>query len=322
MNPLTFIGSYCRNLVSGWNQFWFQAADPSSLCLIRILAGAMMFYTHLVWSIDLTGFFGSKARISTEFADAFADPFNAGSHFAWSHLPFVDSPTLLWAVHLFALLVFALLTLGLWSRAMAILAAALTIAYAHRAPGAQFGLDQINILLALYLCVGPCGAKYSLDRMFGSGSTEPPPKSVTANIAIRLIQCHLCVIYLFAGMSKLTGETWWEGTALWRSFANYEYQSVNMLWLAHVPWLINLLTHVALIWELSYAFLIWPKATRPLILAFAVFVHLGIAFCMGMITFGLVMIIANVAFVAPSVVDALVSRRGGATERLAERVSQ
>ena len=149
MNPLNLsaVASYCRSFVSGWNQFWFQAADPSGLCLIRVLAGAMMLYTHLVWTIDLTGFFGSKARISTEFANAFADPFNSGSHFAWSHLPFIDSPALLWTVHLFALLVFALLTLGLWSRVMAVLAAALTIAYAHRAPGAQFGLDQILSLI-------------------------------------------------------------------------------------------------------------------------------------------------------------------------------
>jgi hypothetical protein len=37
--------------------------------------------------------------------------------------------------------------------------------------------------------------------------------------------------------------------------------------------------------------------------------HLGIAFCMGMITFGLVMLIGNLAFVAPWLVRSVVERR-------------
>jgi len=43
--------------------------------------------------------------------------------------------------------------------------------------------------------------------------------------------------------------------------------------------------------------LVWNLKARPLVLAMAVLVHGGIALAMGMITFGLVMLIANLAFV-------------------------
>jgi hypothetical protein len=120
----------------------------------------------------------------------------------------------------------------------------------------------------------------------------------------------MCVIYLFGGIGKARGDTWWEGSALWFAFATLEYQSLDMVWTVHYPWLLALMTHITLFWELSYAFLIWPKLTRPIMLILAVFVHAGIALAMGMKTFGLVMIIANLAFVYPEYVEATVAALG------------
>ena len=71
----------------------------------------------------------------------------------------------------------------------------------------------------------------------------------------------------------------------------------------------NILTHATVYWELSYCALVWPRLTRPLVIAMAVAVHLGIALFLGMMTFGLVMIIANVAFVSPALVRRILDRR-------------
>ena len=84
----------------------------------------------------------------------------------WSYLYWIQSPTLLWIAHIAALLVFLLLTLGFFSRTMAILGCLITISYANRVAVALFGLDDINAMLALYLAIGPCGAAYSLDRLW------------------------------------------------------------------------------------------------------------------------------------------------------------
>jgi hypothetical protein len=257
----------------------------------------------------------------------------------------------MWTLHVIALVVFALLTVGLFTRVVSILAWLFTVSYAHRVmPAALFGLDDINAMLAMYLMVGPAGAAYSLDSWLAhrrsrsgegrggqgianSGSQAPPKNSppsqggvgggsslewrstrassITANIAIRLMQIHLCIIYLFSGLGKAMGDTWWDGSAMWLAVANYEYQSIDLTWLAGYPELLSLLAHVTVAWELSYPALVWPRLTRPLVVAMSVPIHLGIALFLGMMTFGLAMMIANLAFVSPRVVRAVMERRLG-----------
>ncbi len=305
--------------IAGWDRFWFTPADPATLGLIRILAGAMLLYTHLVWGLALTDFFGDHGWLSREAVQAARGPYS------WSYLWWIHSTTVLWIAHVAALIVLALLTLGLYSRLMSVLAFIITASYVGRAQGALFGLDHINLMLSMYLMLGPSGAAYSLDRLVRRppGAADRPARpSVAANIAIRLIQIHLCIIYLCAGTAKLTGPAWWDGTAMWKAVASLEYQSLDMTWMAHWPLVLNLLTHVTIFWELFYCALIWPRATRPVMLALAVPLHLGIAFCLGMITFGLVMLIANLAFVPPHVVRALLQRKpglGAASAELAAR---
>ena len=73
-------------------------------------------------------------------------------------------------------------------------------------------------------------------------------KSVGANVSTRLIQLHMCIVYLFAALGKLQGETWWTGEALWGALANYEYQTIDMTWTAEYPMFIDLLTHITVLW--------------------------------------------------------------------------
>jgi hypothetical protein len=138
---------------------------------------------------------------------------------------------------------------------------------------------------------------------------------VSANIAIRLLQVHMCIVYLFAGAGKLFGDSWWDGGAMWGALANYEYQSFDLTFLAAHPLVINFLTHLTVAWELSYAALVWPRLTRPIVILLAIPLHLGIALGMGMMTFGLVMLIGNVAFISPALVRAVLDRRGAAEGR-------
>lgn len=285
-----------------WDRFWFCPADPTALCFIRVLAGLMLFYTHAVWTLDLDAFFGEQGWLSREVvAQA-----NQGGY-AWSLLSWCRSSAALWSMHVVALITFALLTIGLWTRAVAVLAFLFTVSYAHRTPGALFGLDQINSLLSMYLLVGPCSSRFSLDAWRARRAGQHlAGTSVTANLAIRLMQCHLCVVYLFAGLSKLQGVTWWNGFAVWGGIANQEYQTLDVTWLADWPLVINLLTHLTVAFELSYCVLIWNRWTRPLVLLAACGLHMGIVVALGMPTFGLAMLIANVAFVSPSLIRTLI----------------
>jgi hypothetical protein len=115
----------------------------------------------------------------------------------------------------------------------------------------------------------------------------------------------MCIIYLFSGIGKLQGYPWVAGEASWLSFDMAEYRSLDMTWMVSYPLLLNFMTHLTVFWELSYAALIWPALTRPWMLLMAVIVHGGIIFSLGMPTFGLVMLIGNLAFVSPKMVRAV-----------------
>ncbi|MFK7769111.1 MAG: HTTM domain-containing protein [Mariniblastus sp.] len=290
---LTSWGSDCSH---AWDGFWFHPRDPFVLGIIRALVGCIVFYTHAVWTFELSTFLGPDGVLPPEFREMVW-----GNAFAWSHLDwFAGSMTALLIVHVVGLVVIAMFALGWWTRWTSILTAMSVISYANRATGALFGLDQINAFLCLYLAVGNSGGAFSLDRLLAKkregNLSEPAPDTLT-NIGTRLIQIHMCVVYFFAAVGKFGGETWFAGEAVWDALASYEYQTIDMTWLADHMWLVAIMTLTALAWELSYAALIWPRLTRPIMLAIAIPVHLGIGMCMGMMTFGLIMLAGNLAFI-------------------------
>ncbi len=305
LNPwLRGAASSLRSLARDWNTFWYTPADPTLLGLLRILTGLMLLYTHAVWGLAMSRFFGPSGWLSPELVHSMQVSRFACS-FWWSVPAGWIGP-----VHAVAMVILGLFAVGLWTRVTSVLALVVTISYAHRVPAATFGLDQLNVMLLLYLTIGPSGQALSLDRWLaarrrGAVASRPMP-SAGANLAIRLIQVHMCVIYFFAGISKLQGASWWDGTAMWRAFANLEYQSTDMTWLAWHPYWLNLMTHVSVLWEVAFAFLIWRPRWRPLMLVGAVVLHAGIGLCLGMWTFALIMLVGCASFLPGETVRRLV----------------
>jgi hypothetical protein len=284
---------------AAWNQFWFRPSAPQALAVIRILTGLMVLYSHAVWTLEFDGFIGEKLLSADYRANLFQNGFESTCD--WSHFDWL--PQALWMpAHVLGLLAVACFVVGWQTKFFSWITAALVISYANRATGALFGLDQILAFLTLYLAVGNCGDTFSVDRWWKSRKhpnlVEVQPSSWNS-IATRLIQIHLCVVYLFAGLGKCQGDTWWNGEALWGALASYEYQTVDMTFMADQMTVVAALTLLTLFWEVGYAALIWPKLTRPIMLTLAIPMHLGIGICMGMMTFGLVMLIANLSFVSP-----------------------
>ncbi|MGC4003248.1 MAG: HTTM domain-containing protein [Pirellulales bacterium] len=296
---MSYFRELYRGTVDGWNRFWFAPRDPATLGVVRIATTAMLLYTHTVWTLDWDGFFGTAGWLDEPARAAIMPGASQYADYAWSHFTWISDSTTLWGIHLAALVVFTLLMLGCFTRVTAVAAWLLTISYMRRAPFALFGLDAVNSMLAMYVMIGPAGDAFSVDAWLRR--RRDPPRiaapSVGANIAIRLIQCHMCLIYFFSALGKLQGASWWTGDAIWMAVGNLEYQSLDAVWIARYPELISAVTLGTMFWELSYAVLIWPHLFRPMMLAMAVAVHLGIGIWMGMMTFGLAMLIGNLAFV-------------------------
>jgi hypothetical protein len=228
---------------------------------------------------------------------------------------------LLWTHQAVAILASICVSLGLLTRLAVPLVWFMTLMVCHRMTGFLFGLDQVVMMLSMYLMLAPSGCIWSADAWLAKRlSSGKKPNSLVrwllpsdtpssmATVATRLIQIHLCVVYLFGGISKLRGEMWWDGTAMWFSAVAYEYQSLDLTWIGRYPLLGAILTHATVFWETFYCALVWQRWSRFLILGMAVAVHGGIAIFLGMITFGVMMIVANLAFIEPEWIDRLMKR--------------
>lgn len=299
-NTEGIVKAYCHSWSEAWNRFWFTPQNPSVLSAMRIMVGCIVFYCHLVWTLELSTFLGSEGLLPREYRELLF-----GNTFAWSHLDWFATPQAFVIIHVIGLIVVAVFTVGLWTRWSAIATTLLVISYANRGTGALFGLDQINAFLCMYLAIGNSGGAFSIDAWLAKrrGAGEGNGRDTGTRIATRLIQIHMCIVYFFAALGKLQGDTWFNGEAVWGALASYEYQTLDMTWLGEHMWLVAILTLGSLFWELSYAALVWPKLTRPIVLAIAIPVHVGIGVCMGMITFGMIMLVGNFAFVDPKCIQ-------------------
>jgi hypothetical protein len=251
----------------------------------------------------------------------------------------VYDPTWMLILHGVFLVIAFLFAIGFCTRLTSILSWVILLTYSHRNPMILFGADVMLNIVMLYLAIGPSGAALSVDRLLarwwagarphilgrwqafwarwssrpvapvGPGTPPPlrPTPLVSANVAIRLLQIHVCIIYLAAGLAKLRGGAWWDGTAVWGTLANYEFAPMQYSWymaalrgLSRNEFLLRIFvafgTIFTLVFEITYAFLIWRRATRWVILGMAIMLHGVIGFIMGLKTFAFIMLVMNMAF--------------------------
>lgn len=240
----------------------------------------------------------------------------------WSVWFHVTDPKWMLAVHVAILTAMFLFTIGFCTRITAVLTWLGMLSYIQRSSISLFGMDTIMIVVVLYLTIGPSGAALSVDRLLkrywltrrALRNHEPvpdlsrPEPMISANLALRLMQIHICIIYAAAGVSKLQGETWWNGTAVWATMANFEfsplyYQSYSNLiaWLPTHRWLwevfVTVISFGTLFFEIGFPFLVWNPRLRWTMVVSAVLLHTGIAIFMGLVMFSLMMLTLVLAFI-------------------------
>jgi predicted DCC family thiol-disulfide oxidoreductase YuxK len=319
----TYPVELARSIARGWNRFAFSPSDPTPLGLIRVVVGALLTWSLFVYGLDLHAYFGRLGWMNLDVVEAFRS--DRIPNYEWSFWFYVPDALLrpVWVVCLVILVAF---TMGFWSRTSAVLAWAIAVSTARRAPISLYGFDDLLSTWLLYLAVsGASGQAVSLDRFLARWKqnraavasrrkdgrwTAPsgvPSPTISANIGLRLIQCHLALVYGMSGLSKFRDVGWWDGTAIWGTLASAEFRQFDLTWLAAYPILLHAMTHAALFLETTYPALIWVKPARPLVLAGVAAMHLGIALTLGLFEFSLAMLAANLAFVSGPWLRSLVS---------------
>jgi hypothetical protein len=284
----------------GWNRFWFKPSDPYTLSVLRVLVGLVAFYNIFTYSFDLDRFFGPAGLLPTDVVNSLLESRSAADvTYRFSFFDNIHSSGELWAFHLLSLFVLVLFTIGLYSRVTSVLALLVVLSYAHRAIFLTSEFEGVLAFIMLYICLGSSGACLSVDSWRAAKKAAGPtaPASYSSTISLRLIQVHLTVVYVMMLLGQLSAPVWWNGQAAWWLALNTQDSLVDLTGLSGHVFFFNFLTHMIVAYELAFPLLVWKPLARPLILGLGVIVWSTVAVLSGLVSFCLLMMIANLAFI-------------------------
>jgi hypothetical protein len=122
-------------------------------------------------------------------------------------------------------------------------------------------------------------------------------KITIANFTFLALKLQVVFLYLVASYYKMQGETWIDGTAFFYVLYNDMYTH---------PWFTNLfidntfviksVSWFTLLFQLSFPVLVWIKKTKNVMLVAGIFLHVMIAWVMGIVDFGIIMILMYTLF--------------------------
>jgi hypothetical protein len=160
-------------------------------------------------------------------------------------------------------------------------------------------------LLLFYLCIAPAGKYLSVDAWLARRSaasvlrSEASPLSLAAAVSLRLIQVHLAAFIAMSALTKINGNAWWNGEAIWVLMAQTHSRPLDLSGLRDYVLLLNAWTHAIVIFELLFPVLIWNRLARPILLVAGVVLWTSLALVTGLGLYAATLIVGTLAFVSP-----------------------
>ncbi|MFI6334352.1 HTTM domain-containing protein [Streptomyces sp. NPDC050535] len=221
------------------------------------------------------------------------------------------------ACYALALITSVLFLLGWRTRVVSVLFAVVVASFHARAIFMTDGGDNLILLMALYLACTACGRHWSLDARrnrlrAADGKTARTPtgrgtadlrhsrQTVTAvlhNCGMFVIAAQVCFLYGSAGLYKVQGGSWGNGTAL-HYVLNLDlfrpWPEISLLADEHDV-LIAIACYLTVLVQVAFPFVLFGRLKYP-VLTLLLGMHLGIAVLMGLPLFSSAMIVADAVF--------------------------
>ncbi len=244
----------------------------------------------------------------------------------FSLLTLSDSPVYFQAVYTIAVLVCLLFALGWQTRMLSILFAVIVTSFHGRAIFMGDGGDNLLVLMAIYLAFTACGRRWSLDSWWRSrhpprravlpDSPDEPgaPAELTArqqieiarrrlvtvlhNCAMLVIAVEMCYIYGTAGLFKVQGNLWQNGTALYYVMRLDYFRAWPALsdFVGSHLFVITLVSYLTVLVQILFPAALFSRRIKYVFLVMLLGMHLGIMVLLGLPIFSGAMIVGDAVF--------------------------
>lgn len=245
------------------------------------------------------------------------------------------------AFYLLAILAGLLFALGWRTRISSLLFCFVVVALENRSPLITDGGDNVLLLMSIFLCFTRCGRHWSLDarrraRRTPAASTSTSMATTTAapssvswraelaavreqvanvfhNGAVLVIAFQVCVIYATAGLYKVQGSMWQDGSAMGYVLQLHWFQPWPGLdsWLLGHGVVLALAGYLTVFVQIGFPFTVFtPKLKYPSLVVLAG-MHLSIAVLLGLPFFSLFMLVGDAVFLSDRVWRAVERRVAG-----------
>lgn len=281
--------------LASWERFWFEDIPPTSYALLRIVFGIvglanLVSYTPVAdyWPVDaIAPVPGGGTGLRRWLLDS-----GAGSIAGYAYFTALSAG-------------FLALSAGFCTRWATLLCFVGTIGQKswNHLPLTS-SIEVIAVVLFSLLFVD-AGSVLSVDA-WRRGQGAPPPDAPIW--PLRLVRFQVALLYLNAGLWKLSSEAWRDGTALHYALNHNIFHRFPGALPVSAEWLLTAGTYVTLGWEIAFAFCLWHPVARAIVLVVGVFVHAGIWMTMEVGSFSWVTLATYVAFLNPHGVARQVAR--------------
>ncbi|MFI9583122.1 HTTM domain-containing protein [Streptomyces sp. NPDC052236] len=235
-----------------------------------------------------------------------------------------------------ALVTCALFLLGWRTRAVSVLFAVVVVSFHARAIFMADGGDNLMVLMAVYLVFTACGRRWSLDarrtRLRASAGKTAGPHgggvrnqlrdariiliTVLHNCGMFVIAAQVCFLYGCAGLYKVQGPKWGNGTAL-HYVLNIDvfrpWPELSQMIDGH-HLLIAVVGYLTVLVQVAFPFVLFGRLKYPVLIVL-LGMHVNIAVLMGLPLFSGAMIVADAVFLP----DRFYRAVGGLLRRTVQR---
>lgn len=283
----------------GWNNFFHQRTDASTLCLFRVLLGFFLFLNGISLVEDFDAWFGVGSNSLLPLADSF----ELYSDFR-INIYKILSPTesTAWVILMTYIVSSLTFMAGFKTRLSSIVCFILLVSIQNRNYTILNSGDTIMRCMMFMMIFAPCHVKYSIDAWLKEKSGTPYSVDISL-LTVRLLQLQFTLVYLATTLFKLRGYDWVDGTAIYYTSRLVNFQRVVIPVIFDYPSLVKSITWGALFIEFAMGTLIWVKEWRKWVLVAGLLLHLGIEVSMSIGFFEWVMISAYVLFLEPQEIN-------------------